>query len=184
VVCPFNNLYTVWELVSQLKSSEAKALATHVACLEVAREAALIVGLALDRIFLVGDPDSKGQFRHFSQIQATSTNIDKVVVNPEEDLAFLVFSSGTTGPPKGVMLTHSNIVANTLQSNVMDVGMTDWRKDGTLGFLPMYHIYGELREPFSSALGCARTLTVRYRHRCPHASPTVHRDTDIHDATF
>lgn len=147
VVCPLNNLYTVGELVSQLKSSQAKALVTHTVNLEIAREAALIVGLPLDRVLLVGEPDPKGRFQHFSSLLETSTAAQRVSINPKEDLAFLVFSSGTTGLPKGVMLTHENMVANIIQSTVMDDGMLDWKNDRTIGFLPMYHIYGELSVP-------------------------------------
>ncbi|OAP62468.1 hypothetical protein AYL99_04671 [Fonsecaea erecta] len=142
IACPFNNLYTVGELVSQLKSSQAKALTTHVACAEVAREAALIVGLPLDRVILVGPRDPKGRFQHFSDIQASSADAEKVSIDPKEDLAFLVYSSGTTGLPKGVMLTHENIVTNLLQAIVMDKGRTNWSRDRVIGFLPLYHIYG------------------------------------------
>ncbi|KIW30608.1 uncharacterized protein PV07_06341 [Cladophialophora immunda] len=142
IACPFNNLYTVGELVSQLKSSQAKALTTHVACLETAREAALLAGLPLDRIILVGPRDPKGRFQHFSDLQGSSTVVEKVSIDPKEDLAFLVYSSGTTGLPKGVMLTHENIVTNLLQGIVMDAQRTHWSRDRTIGFLPLYHIYG------------------------------------------
>jgi 4-coumarate--CoA ligase len=148
VVCPFNNLYTVGELVSQLKSSQAKALVTHAACLEVAREAALLVGLPLDRIILVGPRDTKERFRHFSELQSPTSDVRKVAVDPKTDLAYLVYSSGTTGLPKGVMLTHENIVANLLQGAVQDDDHMHWSRDRTIGFLPMYHIYGESRGAF------------------------------------
>ncbi|KAK0281313.1 hypothetical protein LTR91_011630 [Friedmanniomyces endolithicus] len=142
VVCPFNNLYQVGELVSQLKSSQAKALITHVACLQVAREAASLAGLPLDRVLLVGPRDSKGVFRHFSDVEPWTAAVRKVAINPEEDLAYLVYSSGTTGSPKGVMLTHENIVANMLQWATVDADQMYWSRDRTIGFLPMYHIYG------------------------------------------
>jgi 4-coumarate--CoA ligase len=158
VVCPFNNLYTIGELVSQLKSCEAKALTTHIANIEVAREAALIVGLPLDRVIVVGDRDPKGRFRHFSSLQSTSTTYERAVINPKEDLAFLVYSSGTTGLPKGVMLTHENMIANVLQSGSMDEGYMFWKNDRTIGFLPMYHIYGKSRS--------IRTLSFRANWKC------------------
>ncbi|KAK1813075.1 hypothetical protein LTR12_012524 [Friedmanniomyces endolithicus] len=142
VVCPFNNLYRAGELVSQLKSSQAKALVTHVACLQGAREAALLAGIPLDRVLLVGPRDSKGLFRHFSDVWSLTTDVRKVVINPKEDLAYLVYSSGTTGSPKGVMLTHENIVANMLQWATVDADQMQWSRDRTIGFLPMYHIYG------------------------------------------
>ncbi|KAF2097347.1 4-coumarate-CoA ligase 2 [Rhizodiscina lignyota] len=142
VLCPLNNLYKVGELVSQLRSSQAKALVTNTACLEVARQAALIAGLPLDRVLLLGGSDSKGRFQHFSNLRSTSTGIERASINPGEDLAFLVYSSGTTGLPKGVMLTHRNMIANVIQSSATDHGMLDFRNDRNLGFLPMFHIYG------------------------------------------
>jgi acyl-CoA synthetase (AMP-forming)/AMP-acid ligase II len=143
VICPLNFMYTVDELVSQLRSSKAKGLITNTACLKAVREAASIVGLPLDRILLVGDQDPNANISHFSSLRGTSAQTETISINPEEDLAYLVYSSGTTGLPKGVMLTHANIVANSLQMVAAEgPDITHWEKDRSLGFLPMYHIYG------------------------------------------
>lgn len=141
VVCPVNHLYTTGELVSLLKTSQAKALVTDLSCLKVACEAASAVGLPLDKILLMGDHDPERRFQHFSSLQGPSKSIARVAVRPS-DLSFLVFSSGTTGLPKAVMLTHENIVANIMQFSAVDAGIFNWKTDRSLGFLPMYHIYG------------------------------------------
>lgn len=142
VVCPLNNLSTVEELTSYLKSSGAKALTTHISSLDVAQAAAQAAGLPLNRIILIGDPDPKGKTTHFSSLYGPAKSAKKASINPNEDLAFLVYSSGTTGQPKGVMLSHQNMVANALQNTTMDEGHTSWKSDRNMGFLPLYHIYG------------------------------------------
>lgn len=70
-------------------------------------------------------------------------------MNPSEDLAFLVYSSGTTGHPKGVMLTHRNIVSNIMMlkagesGNLKPEGGPDGQGDKIIAFLPFFHIYGK-----------------------------------------
>jgi 4-coumarate--CoA ligase len=64
---------------------------------------------------------------------------DPVSIDPHTDLAVLPYSSGTTGPPKGVMLTHFNLVANTHQ--ILGSGLID-RYSTMIDFLPFFHIYG------------------------------------------
>jgi 4-coumarate--CoA ligase len=55
-------------------------------------------------------------------------------------LAFLAYSSGTTGVAKGVMLTHRNVVANTLQGASVEAKYMRWNEDKMVSFLPFYHI--------------------------------------------
>ena len=62
-----------------------------------------------------------------------------VTIDPKEDLVALPYSSGTTGLPKGVMLTHYNVVSNVRQT--LSTGMTS-SYSVLLDFLPFYHIYG------------------------------------------
>ncbi|KAJ9628140.1 hypothetical protein H2204_009542 [Knufia peltigerae] len=160
VVCPFNNQYTTTELASQLKSSQSKGLLTHVTCLQVAREAARLAGLPWSRIIVVGEQDPEGRCRHYSSLFDDSTAIKKASIDPENDLSFLVYSSGTTGLPKGVMLSHKNIVANVLQVTIPDLGNVNWQRDQYLGFLPMYHIYGEFCIAVSVLAPVYRGLTM------------------------
>jgi 4-coumarate--CoA ligase len=175
VVCPINNLYTVGELASLVESSGAKGLTTHLSCLEVAREAAFIAGLPLDRIILIGDSDPKGKVKHFSSLMTAEANFDrteKVLINPKEELAFLVYSSGTTGLPKGVMLSHENIVTNVLQSCTPDREMLDWKNDSMVSFLPMFHIYGKLKSlTFASLFMYLGEFELTGKRRSPRHDP-------------
>ena len=65
--------------------------------------------------------------------------------NAHEDLVALPYSSGTTGPPKGVSLTHYNMVANMAQLNHPEVTMlretNDDLQECTVAVLPFFHIY-------------------------------------------
>ena len=146
VVCPLNFMYTDDELVSQLTSSKAKGLLTNLVCLEVACKAASKAGLPLDRILVVGNNKPTKPVQHFSSLKSASINMIRVKIDPKEDLAYLVYSSGTTGEPKGVMLTHENVVANSIQATTANGYNTNWKTDTGIGFLPMYHIYGKLNE--------------------------------------
>jgi len=62
-------------------------------------------------------------------------------VNPKEDVAILQYTGGTTGFPKGVMLTHFNLYAN---AKMCDAWMNKFKEGegATLGVLPLFHVYG------------------------------------------
>ena len=151
VVSPANPGYTAQELAFQLKDSGAKALVTQKPFVKVALDAAIQAGIPEDRIILLGDDkDESMRFKHFSSVRNTAgTNrYRRTKVDPKKDLAFLVYSSGTTGHPKGVMLCHENIVSNVLMLKAGEGGNLSWAggRDGKgdiiLAFLPFFHIYG------------------------------------------
>lgn len=150
-VSPANPAYTVDELSFQLKNAGAKVLATQTSVLPVATEAAKRVGIPTDHIILVGDGrDPNARVKHFTSVRNISraTRYRKQKITPDTDVAFLVYSSGTTGVPKGVMLSHRNIIANILQQVVGECNKLTWdggldgQGDRVLSFLPFYHIYG------------------------------------------
>ncbi|KAI6779717.1 Acyl-CoA synthetase (AMP-forming)/AMP-acid ligase II [Emericellopsis cladophorae] len=140
---PANPTYTVDELARQMQDSGAKAIITQTPFLETVLAAARQVGLPKDRVLLLGRQTQQG-FRHWRDINADGAWMKprRTRVNPETDLAYLVYSSGTTGLPKGVALTHRNIVANSSQGAVLDLKGLSWDFDAHLGVLPFFHIYG------------------------------------------
>jgi acyl-CoA synthetase (AMP-forming)/AMP-acid ligase II len=129
-----NPLYTLKELTFQLKDSGASYLLTIPSFLERALEAAEAVGLK--EVFVLGEAEGATPF---SDLMASSAPVPKIDIDPENDVVVLPYSSGTTGLPKGVMLTHHNIVANICQA-IAPHSTSD--KDTVIGVLPFFHIYG------------------------------------------
>jgi 4-coumarate--CoA ligase len=144
IVTPANPGYSADELAYQLENSGAHALVTTKQFLETALKAAQKVGIPNDRVILLGaEKDESHRVKHWTNIRKTSGALRyrRRRAKPE-DLAFLAFSSGTTGLPKGVMLTHRNIVADLLLAKNAVGNWYSSANDKFLGVLPFFHIYG------------------------------------------
>ena len=126
VCTTINPIYTVDELAFQLEHSGARGLLAGQDALDRAREAAGRAGV-----------DEVGAIDELLDGDAGPVAPD-AAAGPE-DLVALPYSSGTTGLPKGVMLTHRNLVANILQSTAQQPVTAD---DTLVGVLPLFHIYG------------------------------------------
>jgi acyl-CoA synthetase (AMP-forming)/AMP-acid ligase II len=149
-----NPLYTARELEHQLRDSEARILLTVPPFLDVAREAAAATGI--EDVFVVGEAEGAAPARRnpegmkpssgvvepadFTDLLGDPAEAPDVVIDASADLAVLPYSSGTTGLPKGVMLTHSNLVANLVQ--IQDAFPIS-EDDVLIGCLPFFHIYGQ-----------------------------------------
>ncbi|MEH6944351.1 long-chain-fatty-acid--CoA ligase, partial [Bacillus sp. JJ722] len=91
---------------------------------------------------LVVNVNHEGSTHLFKQILKESNAIEiPLRINVEEDLALLQYTGGTTGFPKGVMLTHRNLIANTAMCKAW---MYKCKKghESILGVLPFFHVYG------------------------------------------
>jgi long-chain acyl-CoA synthetase len=103
---------------------------------------------------------------HFADLlRATSATLPKPIESSDIALAALPYSSGTTGLPKGVMLSHYNLVANVYQ--LVAPNGADLRVDDVmLCFLPLYHIYG-LNVALNPMLMLGATLILIPRFNVP-----------------
>jgi len=126
-----NPTYGADEVRFQLDDAGATVLVTVPMFLETATAAA--EGTAVTEIVVIGG-DGDQALQHWF-----GPRIDQVPVDPRNDVMVLPYSSGTTGLPKGVMLTHFNLVANICQME----HVVNYEPDEVgLAALPFFHIYG------------------------------------------
>ena len=132
-VSTVNPTYTADEVRFQLQDSGALLLVTVALFVDTAREA--IAGTDVTDIVVIGDAP-EGTLPVTALFGAP---LEQVPVDLDDHVVVLPYSSGTTGLPKGVMLTHRNLVANLCQ---IEGGLAVEDDEVALAVLPFFHIYG------------------------------------------
>ena len=160
-VVNFSPLYTVAELEAQVEDSGTDTLFTISASALLPTALAVLEGSSLKRL-VVGSiagglpaaksilyrlfrrketaavPDDPRIIR-FSALTDNDARPDPVAIDPEGDVALIQYTGGTTGTPKGAMLTHQNLTANARQVNAIDPDRD--ADDRILGVLPFFHVF-------------------------------------------
>ncbi|MDP4689189.1 MAG: 4-coumarate--CoA ligase family protein [Candidatus Nanopelagicales bacterium] len=132
-VSTVNPTYTADEVRFQLQDSGALLLVTVALFVDTAREA--IAGTDVTDIVVIGEAP-EGTLPVTALFGAP---LEQVPVDLDDHVVVLPYSSGTTGLPKGVMLTHRNLVANLCQ---IEGGLAVEDDEVALAVLPFFHIYG------------------------------------------
>ncbi|MCH9730798.1 MAG: 4-coumarate--CoA ligase family protein [Actinomycetia bacterium] len=135
-----NTLFTAKDIAKQLTDAHATMLVTVTPLLPQAREAAAAAGIPEENLVVL-DGAGRAADGHPNAAELLAAGAPAPTVNfaPSAHLAALPYSSGTTGNPKGVMLTHRNLVANIAQIRPLHGMVSD---DVVLAVLPFFHIYG------------------------------------------
>ncbi len=165
IVVNFNPLYTVEELAHQVKDSGVRIMATlDLAALFPKLEALLASG-ALEKAVICPFPKilpgfkgmlfkllkakelakidaspQRGKITGFGQLTANDGQYARVAIDPDNDIAVLQYTGGTTGTPKGAMLTHSNLSINVKQADLWEPGFSRGT-ERIMAVLPFFHVF-------------------------------------------
>ncbi len=168
---PLNPSYREREVRYQLEASGAAALLTDAPVLQQTNLSGLP---ALRRVFMTrqtaaGASPFSELLRSIGKASVGRPTKDS---DPTQTVGALPFSSGTTGLPKGVMLSHSNLVTNIFQT----IPAAEFSADEiALGFLPLYHIYG-LNVVLNPMLTLGATLVLLPRFDVERVAQLIERE--------
>ncbi|BEI81478.1 hypothetical protein CcaverHIS002_0206380 [Cutaneotrichosporon cavernicola] len=146
-VSPANYAYAAHEIAHQLNDSGAGIIfldPTLIPMFDAARKE-IKRPFSNERVILLCTPERKpkelAQYKAFEEILGARAEPEHFTGSQIRDTAFLCYSSGTTGLPKGVMTTHNNM---TSQLQALNIGYEQLEsgRDTVLGILPYSHIYG------------------------------------------
>ncbi|MFD8283058.1 long-chain fatty acid--CoA ligase [Streptomyces solisilvae] len=140
VAIPVHGLLRADEIVHVLGDSEAKALVCAAPMLTEGAKAAEAAGVPLLTVMVEDGTDHDGPPR-LDVLAERAEPLDRLVPRAPDDLALVLYTSGTTGRPKGAMITQLNLVMNvsTTMRSPFDLGPDDV----LLGCLPLFHTFGQ-----------------------------------------
>ena len=137
VVVPVHALLTAEEIQYVLEDSGAKVLVCAAPLLGEGAKGAELAGVDLLAVMDGGDADVP----RLDALAQEAEPLDAVVLREAEDPAVVLYTSGTTGKPKGAVLSHLNLLLNAQTSAFDTIGLQ--ADDVLLGCLPLFHSFGQ-----------------------------------------
>jgi long-chain acyl-CoA synthetase len=194
-VTPINPLYVEQEIAYQVSDAGCDTIITLPQF--YARMAALVGRTCLKRVIVTGPEEYLPWFKRllYPWMKRKERHHDRLPVSPavipwhrlmkrpmekrtvdvsREDVALLQYTGGTTGTPKGVVLTHHNLVANTLQCRHWMPSLRNG-EEKFLAVLPFFHVYG-LSACQNLAVSVAGCLTLLPRFQVSEVLKTIEQE--------
>lgn len=150
-VVALNPIDTLDDLAGHLTDAGAKLLVTVPS--EVPKATALTTRTTVEEVVVIGAADGASSLSEL----LSEDPLPEVTIDPAQDVAVLLHSSGSTGHPKGVMLTHRNIVATVLQTRTVTPLGAD---EKVLAMPPFHHAFGLIMVMSASLLQGATIVTM------------------------
>ena len=172
VAVPLNPTATADELEREINDVSAKVVVVGPSAMAVWKRLAADHVPTVEQV-IASDPsaetqnDAKG-WVSFDRLVSESSEVPEAMVHPE-DLAVLIFTSGTAGAPRAAMLSHGNLLSNIAQT----LGATPMHPtDIAFGVLPMFHIFG-LNVMFGCVIASGGTIVLVERFDPTSAVETI-----------
>jgi long-chain acyl-CoA synthetase len=157
VMVPVNALWSVAEFAYALDNSGAVAVLTFPTFAARIREAA-VTSLMSPRLLCFGETDVAGFENIAPEVASAPAQVTPVDRAPS-DIAMLLYTSGTTARPKGVVMTHQNIPATMEAVNCVNPSLP---RHPILHVLPMNHIFGAILIQLSNRWGFTSVLARQF----------------------
>ncbi len=162
VVVPINTMFRSREIHYILEDSESRAVVTWEDALQEVGPAMEDLE-ACEHLIALGENLPEGVLNLRALLEESSSEVPEKAVSPE-DPAVILYTSGTTGRPKGAILTHKNLCSNASAAALIGA-LTS--RDISLGVLPFYHSFGQTVS--MNAVFCSGGKIVLIPHFTPQA---------------
>ncbi|RNB81214.1 long-chain fatty acid--CoA ligase [Brevibacillus fluminis] len=149
-VVPMNPIYTAREIAYILTNSQAKTAIAGSAASKILADSKQQYG-TLELVIFTEAVESEWSFEQF--MQEGSELFESASVT-EDDLAVILYTSGTTGDPKGAMLTHRNLASNA-EATCQLFDLT--QKDRVVVVLPVFHVFS-MTTCMNASIACGATM--------------------------
>jgi long-chain acyl-CoA synthetase len=142
IIVQINPMYTPRELLQIIEDSNVTYLVTDTSALQTVREVCELYSFRYIFVSQIKESMNVRKFLNLEELKNYPLSLrNPVPISAHNDVAVIQYTGGTTGNMKGAMLTHSNLVANLIQSRSLYGNTLQPGQEMVLTATPLYHVY-------------------------------------------